>query len=441
MRSDPAGCGAVLIPATGRLPSRTRESEPPPRRPDPARLAEAFAHTAPAPAVRLAVLCSGLPDLPLPLLHVLNHEVVPEASPADLAEVLTSGLFTVRREVDSDPVLVFHPAARQYLRTHLTTHDEWRTRAAFGRHAAAHPNAPHGIAAVLHSAWAETELPAQEEPFAEVAVPVATVTREDTDALRRTGARSRGGSTEAVTAPGVASRVTRRAVDRLRSLLGTAVSGRALEEAEELLRLLIGYTHSRLPAPAGGWPGTQTTFDDLRAAKGHIRAADVADDLRRFADSHGITLRTTFRRQDPVVRDLIREASEGPMGVRVDAPFVFSWMALASAARSAADRVPAHACPVEFLVSLDDANQPDRFLGLDHCVRLAEWRGDRPGATVHLRLQTRYGRPPPTAGSPSQGSCVRSISGLAARRSRNWSGRPTRRLLRLPCGAPPCTAG
>ncbi|MFB8123083.1 SAV_2336 N-terminal domain-related protein [Streptomyces bacillaris] len=379
MRSDPAGCGAVLIPATGRLPSRTREGETPPRRPDPARLAEAFAHTAPAPAVRLAVLCSGLPDLPLPLLHVLHKEVVPEASPADLAEVLTSGLFTVRREADSDPVLVFHPAARQYLRTHLTTHDEWRTRAAFGRHAAAHPNAPQGIAAVLHNPWAETELPAQEEPFAEVTA-VARPTARD-------------GGTRTVAAPDGASHVTRRAVGRLRSLLGTALSGRTLEEAEQLLRLLIGYAHSRLPAPAGMWPGTHTAFDDLRTAKGRIRAADVADELRRFLARHGIPLRSSAGWQDPAVQNLVMLAADGPMGIQVDTPFVFSWTALASAARSAGDRVAAYACPVEFLVSLDETDREDGFLDLDQCVRLAEWQGDRQGVTVHLRVQTRYGRP------------------------------------------------
>ncbi|WP_112492166.1 SAV_2336 N-terminal domain-related protein [Streptomyces bacillaris] len=390
MRSDPAGCGAVLIPATGRLPSRTREGETPPRRPDPARLAEAFAHTAPAPAVRLAVLCSGLPDLSLPLLHVLHKEVVPEASPSDLAEVLTSGLLTVRREADSDPVLVFHPAARQYLRTHLTTHDEWRTRAAFGRHAAAHPSAPQGIAAVLHSAWAETELPAQEEPFAEV----ATVARAGAEAPRRTDGRSPGGGTGAVAAPGGASPVARRAVGRLRSLLGTAVSGRTVREAEELLRLLIDYTHSRLPAPAGSWPRPDTLFDDLRTADSFVRAADVADDLRRFFARRGITLLHSAGGQDPAVQNLVRPTADGPIGIRVDTPFVFSWSALTSAARSAPDRFTAHACPVEFLVSLDNSDRKDGFQDLDHCVRLTEWRGERPGVTVHIRVQTRYGRDP-----------------------------------------------
>ncbi|MFE2292387.1 SAV_2336 N-terminal domain-related protein [Streptomyces sp. NPDC059452] len=390
MRSDPAGCGAVLIPATGRLLPRTRENKAPARRPDPARLAEAFAHTAPAPAVRLAVLCSGLPDLPLPLLHVLHHEVVPEASPSDLAEVLTSGLFTVRREAGSDPVLVFRPAARQYLRTHLTTHDEWRTRAAFGRHAAAHPNAPHGIAAVLHNPRAETELPAQGEPFAEVAgLPIS----EAPGPPRPTEPPASPAAAGPVTAVDGTSPVIHRAVGQLRSALGTSVSGRTLEEVEQLLRLLIDYAHSRLPAPAGRWPGTHTAFDDLRTAEGRVRAADVADDLRRFLARHGIPLRSSADRQDPAVQNLVMLAADGPMGIQIYAPFVLSWSALASAARSTGERVAAYTCPVEVLVFLDETDREDGFLDLDQCVTLAEWQGDRQGVTVHLRVQTRYSRP------------------------------------------------
>ncbi|MFJ8843310.1 SAV_2336 N-terminal domain-related protein [Streptomyces cyaneofuscatus] len=389
MRSDPAGCGAVLIPATGRLLPRTREGGTPPRRPDPGRLAEAFAHTAPAPAVRLAVLCSGLPDLPLPLLHVLHNEVVPEASPSDLAEVLTSGLFTVRRDTGSDPVLVFHPAARQYLRTHLTTHDEWRTRAAFGRHAAAHPNAPHGIAAVLHSAWAETELPAQEQPFAEAEVTVAQpAVREAPDTSRPTGDRPLG------VAPGGAAYVAGRAADRLRSLLGAAVHSRALEAAERLLRLLIDYVDFRLPDPAGTWPDVQTVFDERRTVKGRVTADDLAEDLSKFAASHGVTLHFPTGNRVAGVPDLVWPAADGPVGIQVRVPDVFSWSARATDASSTLGSVEARACPVQFLVSLDESDRLDGFLDLDRCLRVAEWPGDRPGVTVHLRVQTRYGRAP-----------------------------------------------
>ncbi|MFH9043727.1 SAV_2336 N-terminal domain-related protein [Streptomyces sp. NPDC017966] len=165
MRADPRGCDAVLVPATGRVP-RTSPGTVPARHAALARLAEAFVATAPAPAVRLAVLSSGLPELPLPLLHVLRDQVVPEAHSSDLAELLTSGLFTVRREADGDPVLVLRFAARMFLRACLTNHDVWQTLRAFSRHVATHPYAPHGIAAVLHDSTATTELPAELRPFA-----------------------------------------------------------------------------------------------------------------------------------------------------------------------------------------------------------------------------------------------------------------------------------
>ncbi|MFF6815038.1 SAV_2336 N-terminal domain-related protein [Streptomyces sp. NPDC012403] len=165
MRADPRGCDAVLVPATGRVP-QTDPGTLPARHAAPAQLAEAFVATAPAPAVRLAVLSSGLPELPLPLLHVLRDQVVPEAHSSDLAELLTSGLFTVRREADGDPVLVLRSAVREFLRARLTNHDVWQTLRAFSRHVATHPYAPHGIAAVLHDSTATTELPAELRPFA-----------------------------------------------------------------------------------------------------------------------------------------------------------------------------------------------------------------------------------------------------------------------------------
>ncbi|MFI6727152.1 SAV_2336 N-terminal domain-related protein [Streptomyces atratus] len=190
MRADPHGCDAVLVPATGRLP-QTRHGTAPTRQIGPARLAEVFVHTAPAPAVRLAVLCSGLRELPLPLLHVLRDEAVPEAEYSDLAELLTSGLFAVRRDPDGDPMLVLREPAREHLRTYLTTHDRWQTRAAFTRHVATHPYAPQGIAAVLHDAWATTDIPSERRPFAEVVTAVRRAggpVREEQASRRADGA-------------------------------------------------------------------------------------------------------------------------------------------------------------------------------------------------------------------------------------------------------------
>ncbi|WP_404199767.1 SAV_2336 N-terminal domain-related protein [Streptomyces tauricus] len=171
MDADPHGCDAVLIPATGRLPHAVAPgtSPAPQSTDDPAVLADAFLHTASAGAVRLAVLCSHLPELTLPLLHALRDQAVPETQLADLAELLTSGLLTVTPAPGHDPVLTLRPAARDRLRTHLTTHDAWQTLRAFSRHLATHPHAPGGIAAILHSPHATAQLPAQLQPFAQAA--------------------------------------------------------------------------------------------------------------------------------------------------------------------------------------------------------------------------------------------------------------------------------
>lgn len=168
MGTDPAGCDAVLVPAAGRLPQPTPVDAGSPV--DPETLADAFLRTASAPAVRLAILCSHLPELTLPLLHALREQAVPEARLADLAEFLTSGLLTVTRVPGDDPVLTFREPARARLGAQLTTHDAWEVLRALTRHLEAHPHAPHGIAAVLHLPEAVAQLPAQLQPFAQASL-------------------------------------------------------------------------------------------------------------------------------------------------------------------------------------------------------------------------------------------------------------------------------
>ncbi|MFI7412171.1 FxsC protein [Streptomyces sp. NPDC049627] len=168
MGTDPQGCDAVLVPATGRVTRLGPVGGD--GATDPETLADAFLRTASAPAVRLAVLSSHVPELTLPLLHALREQAVPEARLADVAEVLTSGLLAVTRVPDHDPVLTFRGPARARLREHLTSHDAWRTLAALSRHLHAHPHTPHGIAAVLHSPNAVAELPAHLQPFAHAAL-------------------------------------------------------------------------------------------------------------------------------------------------------------------------------------------------------------------------------------------------------------------------------
>ncbi|MCQ4200840.1 GntR family transcriptional regulator [Streptomyces coelicoflavus] len=165
MRPDPHGCDAILIPAAGRLstPSTARNSL---TRSDPVVVADAFLHTASASAVRLAVLCSNLPKLTVPLLHALREQAVPEGTLADIAEFLTSGLLTITHTAGHDPVMALHSGARDRLRAHATAYDMWQTRRALSRYLDAHPYAPDGISAVRHDLASSKEFPAYRQPFA-----------------------------------------------------------------------------------------------------------------------------------------------------------------------------------------------------------------------------------------------------------------------------------
>ncbi|MFI6494573.1 SAV_2336 N-terminal domain-related protein [Streptomyces sp. NPDC050564] len=393
MRADPRGCDAVLIPATGRLP-RARNRSAPARQTDPTRLAEAFVHTAPTPAVRLAVLCSELPELPLPLLHILRDEAVPEARYSDLAELLTSGLFTVRRDAEGDPLLALSAPARAHLRTHLTTHDAWHIRAAFSRHATAHPYAPGGVATVLHDPTAARQVPAQTQPFAET----ATAVRGDggAEATRRAGATPPAtpeASAAATTLGADEASATYEAIRaQMQSLFGPPTAPSALRDTELLLRHLIDYTYHRLPAPLGGWPYRNTLFDDLRPIQGRLTLTHVISDLRGQLSEEGIDLEGPTRVEDALEQDLQWRTPGAPLRVTLRMETTFSWPRVMQAARTTSPRTPVVLSPVEFLLVLDDSDKPGGLQPLGSCVALVERTAPRPGAVVVFRVQTRLSK-------------------------------------------------
>lgn len=157
VRTDPEGCDAVLVPAR-------RRAAVAPASPGPA--AEAFLHTASAPAARLALLCAPLERFSLPLLRLLHANAVPEAEPADLAELLVSGLATVDDAHAADPVLSFRPAARDHLLDHVTTDDVWTAHQALTAFIAAHPDVTPTMLALAHTPDGQAALPAELRPFA-----------------------------------------------------------------------------------------------------------------------------------------------------------------------------------------------------------------------------------------------------------------------------------
>ncbi|WP_415959792.1 DUF3427 domain-containing protein [Streptomyces sp. 021-4] len=180
MRTDPAGCEAVLVPASGRVPSR---SQPPRSATDlsgttatdaqVASAATAFTDDVRSPATRLAIAASSLDAFTLPVLDVLRERIVPEATAADTAEFLTANLLTAARQDDSDIVYRFHPVAAEHLRGLLNRDQAWDAHFALTDHLAAHPQAPQGIAAALESAQSQEAWPVGLRPIARAAAATA----------------------------------------------------------------------------------------------------------------------------------------------------------------------------------------------------------------------------------------------------------------------------
>ncbi|MEV0170504.1 SAV_2336 N-terminal domain-related protein [Streptomyces sp. NPDC050803] len=124
MLAAPDGCSAALVPAAGRPESPARH-EPSSRRGPEART-EGFLRTASPAAARLAVLCSPFDQLSLDMLHVLREELVPEATTADVAEVLSSGLFALHAEQAGCVILRASPGVRDRLERELPEHEALR---------------------------------------------------------------------------------------------------------------------------------------------------------------------------------------------------------------------------------------------------------------------------------------------------------------------------
>lgn len=106
------------------------------------------------------------------MLHLVRQELVPEATAAETAEVLTSGLFEVRTEEDGAVELSLGPEARDVLQEELAAPEAWRIHRALGRHVADGRARGAHLAAVAGDPFAATELPAGLKPFAEASLRV-----------------------------------------------------------------------------------------------------------------------------------------------------------------------------------------------------------------------------------------------------------------------------
>ncbi|ALC23498.1 FxsC protein [Streptomyces pristinaespiralis] len=167
MRGDPAGCQAVLVPEPGIIP---RPPAPRCAPPDGGQLVEAFLHSASSPALRLAVLCSPFPGLNTALIHLIRQELVPEATSADVAEVVVSGLFSISEGPagGSGPLLRFRDGVRERLTARLGARDARRTRDAVSRFIAAHTSAAGHFAALVPAAGGRAAISSEAAPFADL---------------------------------------------------------------------------------------------------------------------------------------------------------------------------------------------------------------------------------------------------------------------------------
>ncbi|MFD8981857.1 TIR-like protein FxsC [Streptomyces sp. NPDC059564] len=187
MRGDPEGCEAVLVPEPGTM---ARTPAPPADTPADAKLlTEAFLHRASAPAVRLAVLCSSYPRLSTGMLHLVRQELVPEASPADMAEVVIGGLVSVDEggPGGGGPVLTFRDGVRERLAPRLGARDALRTRDAVSRFIAEHADAASRFPALVPDAEGDAEIPSGEAPFAEASPRTLRALGPGADPVARSG--------------------------------------------------------------------------------------------------------------------------------------------------------------------------------------------------------------------------------------------------------------
>ncbi|MER5459757.1 NaeI family type II restriction endonuclease [Streptomyces sp. NPDC002668] len=161
MRAAPEGCGAVLVPPGGRTATRRRAS----RSAAADARADGFLRTASPAAARLAVLCSAFDRLSMRLLHLIRQELVPEATTADVAELLTSGLFSLGTDLGGTVELALPEEVQRRLRRELAEHDVWRINRALSRHVSSQGDGGGQLPSVAHDPDGGTELPAELQPF------------------------------------------------------------------------------------------------------------------------------------------------------------------------------------------------------------------------------------------------------------------------------------
>ncbi|WP_257217344.1 TIR-like protein FxsC [Streptomyces sp. HG99] len=158
MRADPEGCGAVLVPHGGRPEGQARRRSG-------SVTAEGFLRTASPSAARLAVLCSTFDRLSMRLLHLIRQELVPESEVADVAELLTSGLFSLDVDERGNVELSVPEGVQRRLRQDLAQYEVWRINRALSRHVPGRESRDDQLLAVAHDPDGRVDLAAELQAF------------------------------------------------------------------------------------------------------------------------------------------------------------------------------------------------------------------------------------------------------------------------------------
>ncbi|MET7988482.1 TIR-like protein FxsC [Streptomyces sp. NPDC005281] len=171
MRTAAEGCGAVLVPPGGRPARRTDLHGEPVTTQSSARPvpppAVRFLRTASPAAARLAELCSPFDNLSIALLHLIRQELVPEASVADMAELLVSGLFPVSTDQGGGAALRIPEDVRDQLQDGVTEHQIWQLNRALSRYLSSRPGASGQLTAIVPGPEGDTDVPAELRSFAQ----------------------------------------------------------------------------------------------------------------------------------------------------------------------------------------------------------------------------------------------------------------------------------
>ncbi|RPF30343.1 serine phosphatase RsbU (regulator of sigma subunit) [Streptomyces sp. TLI_185] len=164
MRGDPGGCDAVLVPPAGRIQRGTAHARSAQRDP-----VQAFVRTASPDALKLAVLCALVGRIGLPVLQLIRQELVPEATVADMAELITSDIVSLHPQGNGTFVVAFRNGAEEELKRLLPQHEAWHLCGMLEKYVSARVHGTVNVPAVLHDPGALQHLPAEVRPFGQAA--------------------------------------------------------------------------------------------------------------------------------------------------------------------------------------------------------------------------------------------------------------------------------